>query len=236
MSEPRGKEIHSQTIPELLFKLHRQQENGRLTLRRGVVEKRLLFRDGTVVFASSNDRDDRLIQNLLRRGTLPLPELLRALEVSLRSRRRLGEVLLEQEQLSHAGLVKAIQDQITDLVCSAFQWTSGTWEFDRGTALAPESITLPSRAPELILEGMRRIESWARVQEAVGGLNTEYRATNEASALIETAMLSSDEKGIVTYCEETRTLEEICDEIPLNDFLICKLVWGLVVVGALMKA
>ncbi len=200
------------------------------------LEKCLYLQGGTVVFAASTDRDDRLIRIRLRRGILPLPQLLKGLEISLRTHRRLGEVLVERGQLTQADLVRAIQDQITDIVCGAFQWTDGTCEFEKGVLTGPESITLRSHGLELILEGVRRIESWARVQEIVGGLNTEYRATKEASDLAGMAKLPTGEQQILSYCEETRTLEEICDAIPLDDFLICKLLWGLLIVGALMKS
>jgi hypothetical protein len=200
------------------------------------IEKSLYLQGGTVVFAASTDRDDRLIRSLLRRGKVPLPQLLKGLEISLRAQRRLGEILVEGGQLTRADLVKAVQDQITDIVCGAFQWIDGTCEFEQGTLPGPESITLRSHGLELILEGVRRIESWARVQEVVGGLNTEYRATTEANNLAELAKLSPSEKLILSYCEEARTLEEICDEISLDDFLICKLLWGFLIVGALMRA
>jgi uncharacterized protein DUF4388 len=236
MSQPRIMEIRSQPLPELLFKFHQQGVSGRLLLRRMGIEKSLYLQGGTVVFAASTDRDDRLIRSLLRRGKVPLPQLLKGLEISLRAQRRLGEILVEGGQLTRADLVKAIQDQITDIVCGAFQWIDGTCEFEQGTLPGPESITLRSHGLELILEGVRRIESWARVQEVVGGLNTEYRATTEANNLAELAKLPPGEKLILSYCEEARTLEEICDEISLDDFLICKLLWGFLVVGALMKA
>jgi len=170
------------------------------------------------------------------RGKVPLPQLLKGLEISLRTHRRLGEVLVESGQLTRPDLVRAIQGQITDIVCGAFQWTDGTWAFENGVLPGPESVTLKSHGLELILEGVRRIESWARVQEVVGGLNTEYRATKEAMNLAEMAKLPPGERQILIYCEETRTLEEICDATPLDDFLICKLLWGFLIVGALMKS
>jgi len=200
------------------------------------IEKSLYLQDGAVVFAASTDRDDRLIRSLLLRGKVPLPQLLKGLDISLRTHRRLGEVLVERSQLTQADLVRAIQDQITDIVCGAFQWTDGTWAFEKGVLPGPESVTLKSHGLELILQGVRRIESWARVQEVVGGLNTEYRATKEASALAKMAKLPPGEQQILNYCDEARTLEEICDAIPLDDFLICKLLWGFLIVGALMKA
>src|SRR5262249_51549164 len=153
---------------------------------------------------ASNDRDDRLIQSLLRRGKVPLPQLLRALEVSLRTHQRLGEVLVERGQLTRDDLVREVQDQFKDIVCGSFRWTDWAWEFERGVVPDSENITLRSHALELILEGVRRIESWGRVQEVVGGLNTEYRATQEASALAEMTKLHPDERPIVDYCDETR--------------------------------
>jgi len=236
MNDRQVMEIRSQTLPELLFKLHQQEESGRLVVRRMGLQKSLYLQGGTVVFASSTDRDDRLIRTLLRRGKVPLPQLLKGLEVSLRTHRRLGEVLVESGQLTQSDLVRAIQDQITDIACGAFQWTYGTCEFEKGDLPGPESITLRSHGLELILEGVRRIESWARVQEVVGGLNTEYRTTKEASTVAELAKLPPGEQRILEYCEETRTLGEICDAIPLDDFLICKLLWGFLIVGTLIKS
>ena len=34
----------------------------------------------------------------------------------------------------------------------------------------------------------------------------------------------------------TRSLNEICEIVPLNDFVVTKVVWGLLAVGALMRA
>ncbi len=229
-------EIESQTVPELLFNSHQNRAVGRLVLRRDGIEKALYLKGGAVIFAASTDRDDRLIQSLLRHGNVPLPQLLRALEVSLRTQHRLGEILVSRGQLTQEDLVGAVQEQITDIVCSAFQWTDGSWKFLKGVVPGPENITLRSNGLDLILEGIRQIDSWVRVQEVVGGLNTEYRATKEAGALAEKANLLPGEQQVVSFCEETRTLEEVCERIPLNDFVICKLVWGLLVVGALMKA
>jgi len=229
-------EIHSQTIPECLFKLHVNAETGRLVLSRAGFKKSLYLQSGAVMFAVSTDRDDRLLQCLLRWDHVSLPQLLKALEISLRTRRRLGEVLVEGGHLTHEDLVAAVQNQIKDIACSAFQWTDGTWELERGMLPGSEDIILRCHPLELILEGIRRIGSWARVQEIVGGLNTEYRVTNKARDVCSKANLLPAERQIIDYCQETRTLEEICDKIPLNDFVICKFIWGLLVVNALMMA
>jgi uncharacterized protein DUF4388 len=236
MSEPIGSgEIHSETLPALLRGHFERLATGTLTLRQGPIAKTLRFHRGAVVFASSNNRDDRLFQLLLRRGAVSLPDLIKALEVSLKDKRRLGEILLAQRKIGREDLERALQDQLKDIVCSLFSWTSGAWQFESG-APPSESVTLKAHPLALILEGIRRIDSWARAFEVVGGLNTEYLATKEAEELVHRAELLPGEQQILNFCRESRTLQEICDVVPLNDFVVTKVVWGLLAVGALMKA
>src|SRR5258708_33676971 len=83
-------ELHSETLPALLRGHCEREATGTLTFRQGPTTKALRLHRGAVVFAGSNERDDRLIQLLLRRGAVSLPDLIKALEVSLKDRRRPG--------------------------------------------------------------------------------------------------------------------------------------------------
>jgi hypothetical protein len=228
-------ELHSETLPALLRGHFERQATGTLTFRQSPTTKTLRLHRGVVVFAGSNERDDRLIQLLLRRGTVSLPDLIKALEVSLKDKRRLGEILLAQRKIGREDLERALQDQLKDIVCSLFNWTTGTWQFETGEPPS-ETITLRMHPLALILEGFRRLDSWARAYEAVGGMNSEYLTTKEAQGLTEKAELLPGEQQILNLCEESRTLSEICEIVPLNDFVVTKVVWGLLAVGALMKA
>ncbi len=142
-SEEQEKEIESQTLPNLLFYYHQNRALGRLVVRGAEVEKRLYLQGGAVIFAASTDRDERFMQRRLRHGNVPLPHLLRALEISLRTHYLLGEFLVSRGQLTSEQAVGAVQEQIKDIVCSTFQWADRTWEFQNGVAPGPENITLP---------------------------------------------------------------------------------------------
>jgi len=232
----RGSEIRSETVPTLLHEIHRKGETGHLVFQQEAVTKILHFQRGAIVFASSNDRDDRFVQVVLKMGLVFLPDLMKALDESLKTRKRLGEVLLARKKIDQEDLERALQEQLKEIVFSVFTWASGSWHLDKEPKAAAEKITITAHPLELILEGVRRIPSWARVNEVVGGLNTEYRTTRDAPALAEKARLIPGERKILSFCEETRSLSEICDEMPMNDFVLLKVVWGLLIVGALMKA
>jgi hypothetical protein len=228
-------EIRSETLPALLRTQFERGETGTLNLKQGPVAKTLRLHRGAVVFAASSERDDRLFPLLLRRGAVSLPDLIKALEGSLKDKRRLGEVLLAKRKIGREDLERALRDQLKDIVCSLFAWTSGTWQFEAGEPPA-ESVTLKAHPLALILEGIRRIDSWARAYDVVGGMNAEYLATREAAGLAKHAELLPGEQQILNFCQESRSLSEICEIVPLNDFVVTKVVWGLLAVGALMKA
>ncbi len=232
----RGSEIRSETVPTLVHEIHRKGETGHLVFQQEAVTKVLQFQRGAIVFASSTDRDDRFVQVVLKRGLVSLPDLMRVLDESLKTRKRLGEVLLARKKIDQEDLERALQEQLKEIAFSIFTWTSGSWHLEKEPKAAPERITITAHPLELILEGVRRIPSWARVNEVVGGLNTEYRSTRDAPALAEKAQLIPGERKILSFCEQTQTLSEICEEIPINDFVLLKVVWGLLIVGALMKA
>ena len=62
------------------------------------------------------------------------------------------------------------------------------------------------------------------------------KITLETGALAKQANLMPGEQQILAFCQETRTLSEICDSVSMSDYVLCKVVWGLLIVGALMKA
>lgn len=231
-----GAEIGADTIPVLLHQLHRKGETGRLVLRRDTLVKTLEFQQGAIIFAASNDRDDRLNQTILKRGMVSLPDLMEATDSSLKGGERLGAVLLSRRKITQEDLERVVQEQLKDIVFSVIAWSSGTWRLEKHSPGAPEAIRIQAHPLELILEGVRRVQSWGRIFQAVGGLNTEYRTTKDALLLAERASLMPGERQILTFCQETRTLSEICESVPMNDYVLCKVVWGLLIVGALMKA
>jgi len=234
--EPRQGEIRSNTIPYLIHELAAARETGVLAITQHDVRKSIQFTQGNVTFASSNQRDDRFNQVLLREGVLSLKNVLKALEVALATKERLGEVMVSYKMLSPADVQKWIEVQVRDIVYSVFQWTSGHFKFDRQPA-RPEGLSLNIGSDALVIEGVRRVHSWARAYEEVGGLHAEFLTTREAPALSRTLPLTAVEKDLLKRCEQgPMTLEEMCDEIKQRDYEVCRSIWGLLAVGALMKS
>ncbi len=228
-------EIRSNTIPYLFHEFSAGKATGALTVTDQTMRKSVQFGDGRVLFASSNQRDDRFNQILLRENVLPLKDLLKALEVSVVTKDRLGEVMVRYKMLTPSDIEKWIRIQVREIVFTIFQWTRGRYTFETKPK-SDETITVGDSGDAMVIEGVKRITSWARVYEEVGGLNTEYRTTKDMAAIVRALPLVPEENELLALCDAPHSLEEICDTSRLSDFDVCKSVWALLIAGALMKA
>ncbi|HYS06654.1 MAG TPA: DUF4388 domain-containing protein [Candidatus Dormibacteraeota bacterium] len=228
-------DIRSTTLPNLFHEFSEVRVTGFLHLTDGDIKKSIQFGEGHVLFASSNQRDDRFSQFLLKSGAISLKSLMRALEVMIVTKDRLGEVMVRFKMLTSEDVEKWIRIQVREIVYSIFQWTRGRYSFESRVPSA-ETIVIGAPADIMLLEAVKRIESWARVYEEVGGLNTEYRATRDMPKITRDLPLSPEEKEILHMCDAPTSLEEICEASKLNDYDVCRTVWALLILGALMKS
>lgn len=228
-------EILPTTVPTLFHDLGVRCATGCLTLAGPGFRKSVLLRDGRVQFATSTDRDDRFSQVILKAGALRLKNLLRALEISLATRDRLGEVLVRMRFLSAPEVESLVKTQVAGILYGLFDWTAGQWSFEERPA-ADESIALDLPGDAVVVEGMRHVASWARAYEVVGGLNAEYLSTRRAAEITSRLPLLPGERSLLDLCAAGVTLGEMCESSELGDFQVCRSVWALLVVGALMKS
>jgi hypothetical protein len=228
--------IDATSVPHLIYTACSTRETGILRLRRDEVEKNVYIKDGRLVFATSTDRDDRLGHVLLRNGKIGIERLTEATERSLREGKRLGGVLVESGYLKPADLVQGVVDQVREILLSVFDWTSGSYQVEFGDLPTKEVITLNVNTADLLREGIRRIRSWYRIQEALGGLDAAFRQPEGVERTAARMKLSEDELSLLTSLERPATLRELCRWSPLGDFETGRILWVFLATGLVVRA
>lgn len=220
-------------LAEIVLGLHEKRWTGLLILSNGGIGKNLTIQDGRMVFASSSSPDERLGELLLRRGRISLRQYVDA-GAALAPGKRLGAVLVEQGVLAAKDLVKAVVDQVQEIIYGAFQWTEGQYRLHEA-ATSAESITLNISTPDIILEGIRRIEAWSRIQRAVGGPGARYERAPNYEGVLGAMTLSFEKLSLLTTLHGTRTVEALCQESSLPDFEVCRTLWAFHVIGVVRR-
>jgi hypothetical protein len=230
--EPRGT-LADRDVPHLIQELYRQAWTGSLALSHREARIGINVRQGQLVFASSSNPDHRLGPLLLRRGTVTARQLIDAGQAVVPGK-RLGSILVERGILSSKELVRAVVDQTQEIIYHAFQWTKGNYVLQPGPESA-ESITLSISTPNIILEGIRRIESWARIERGIGGLEARYQQSAEGVVRAIEMSLSSAQRSLLEDLGAPRDVETLCDRSTLSDFEACGTLWAFAVVGVVNR-
>lgn len=225
--------LAARDLAELVLGLYEQRFSGLLVLSNGGIGKSVTLQDGRMVFATSTSQDDRLGELLFRRGRISLRQLVDA-GAAVAPGKRLGAVLVEQGVLSPKDLVKTVVEQVQEIIYGAFQWTEGQYRLQAGLD-SSEAITLKISTPDLILEGIRRIEAWSRVDRAVGGLAARYDRHPDYEDVLKSMTLSFEKLSLLTTLNEATDVETICRESTLSDFETCRALWAFRVIGVVRR-
>ncbi len=218
---------------DLIREVYGRDWTGLLTLNHMGIEKSVRVQNGRLVFAFSSARDDRLGELLLRRGRITLHQYVEASR-AMRKGIRLGTVLVEQGALDARELVKAVMDHTQEIIFSAFQWTEGLYHFTEGEA-SSEPITLKLSTPDVILEGVRRIESWSRIERAVGSVETRYSRARTYEKVLGEMTLSLEKLSILTGLDLEQDVGTICRNSTLSHFEVCRTLWAFRVIGVVQR-
>jgi hypothetical protein len=230
---PSGR-LQDHEFPDLVREVYGRRWTGMLTLNHTGAEKSIRVQEGRLVFASSSIPDDRLGELLLRRGRITLQQYVEAGQQVRKGGKRLGAILVEMGALDARELVKVVVDHTLEIIYGAFQWTEGHYHFTEGTGAA-EDIVLKLSTPEIILEGIRRIDRWSRIERAVGGPETRYQRVDGYQTLVPQMTLSPDKMALLTGLTGVQDLGAICRQSALPHFEVCRTMWAYRVIGAVVR-
>jgi hypothetical protein len=228
---PRGT-LDQVDVPAILRALVRADKSGPLRFTRGRITKTIYLSEGRLIFATSTDPDDRLGEMLLRKGLISYRNLEESVQ-AIRAGKRQGTILVESGSIRSRDLVQGVAEQVQEIVYSLFLWGEGSYEFVEGDLPSREVILLRMSTEDILMEGIRRVQRWSRIQAGVGALDQRYTLSPESTAILEAMSLTKDELSLVAMLDGSPTLEEICGASRQSDFEICRAVWGLWVTGVL---
>jgi curved DNA-binding protein CbpA len=225
-------EIAEGVLPQLLRRIYVERRTAMLRCVRGEEEQSLRFRGGHIVNAHTNIKEDRLGETLVRRGLLSQDDLVRATEIVLREKRRLGEVLADLGLLDMNGLEDAIAIHVHEMLGRLFSWTEGTYALaDEPQETTRSDVTLKLSTGELILEAARAVKDPDVVRYALGDVDRVLNLSGDPLLRFQKLTLSPNDGFVLSRIDGTTTVRELLQLIPLPVEETQKSLFGLVSTG-----
>jgi tetratricopeptide (TPR) repeat protein len=221
-----SEDIKNMTVPWLFQDLRKGQKTGTVVFEQDDTVKKVFFIKGDVLFASSNRKEDRLGEFLLRTGKMSGDQFEACSAEAVKTGKKLGAVLCETGALTAKDLVEQVKLQVKEIILSLFSWRRGQCRFDEGPLPEAELIPLHMSSGSLILEGVRNAD-WQDIRKSLPSLRTVLRPTGDPLLLFQDADLDPDCRSVLAFIDGEKSIEEICSLTGLGDFNTLKSVYVL---------
>lgn len=219
-------------FPYLLCRIYRDRLSCRLTCTLGEMSKTIYFDQGAVVFARSNQRDDRLGETLMRLGRLSKEDFDTASELMRTHNLRFGSALIKMGKIGQEDLKPLLTEQVREIVYSLFEWGEGSYEV-RQEEPRKRSVSISLSCADIVFEGLRRMTNLNLVKNWLGDFSWKLSITSDPLLLYQSFNLTPKEGFIVSRIENEMSVDEILSLGGLPEDETLKTICGLLAVGIL---
>lgn len=216
-------------LASVLRALHDARRSGWLRLRYREHEKSVWLHRGEVVFATSNQRVDRLGECLLRAGVLQLG-MLREAERAFQGAGpgdRFGKILVERGFLTPRELWNGVKYQVEEIVRSLFAYASGQVWFWDGDRQPDNVVRLSLDTARLVEEGLQRSEELEKFLTVLRDPRVSL-----ARAPGHRAELAGNERALADAIGAGRRFDEVCRVLDFDPVSAARSIQLLRLVGA----
>ena len=209
--------IGNLTIPHLFLDVRAARTTGTATFERTDTTKTVYVEDGDVIFASSNQQDDRLGECLYRAEIISKAQLDASAEIVDKTGKKLGAVLLELGFINPGDMTWGINLQIWRILQGLFSWRDGNYRLDEGPLQLTDIIPLRVSIDDLILKSLRGLD-WKVIRKSLPSLSTVLSTSPDRRTLAQTENLPEDQRAVFSLIDGKRSIEELCALSGAGDY------------------
>lgn len=220
------------SLPDVFQLIVSSKKTGMLSISRDGARRDIYFRDGLLVYAASNSREDLFGNLLLKKGRISKTELDEILNTESEGK-KIGALLVEKNLFSKEEILECLKMQIEEIVYALFGWKDGKFELTEGKAPPASVIQTELNPMNMIMEGMRRIDEWEELKKVLPPDDAVLEIVPEPAMKSEEMSLSKSEFMVLALIGSGKTLQKIVEESFLDQFLTCKSIANLLNMGLL---
>lgn len=224
--EDKYKRLKDYRFPEILLSISNSGKTGTLHLKNWPAEKLVHIRNGKIIFASSNKEEDCLGINLLTRGKITVSQYYESIKLIEKTGKRHGSILVELGYLTPKEIEDAIKKQVEEIVLGIFKWEDGYFFFEEAPLTIYESITLESDTVTLIYKGIKNMDSFPQIRNALP-LTTILMLSPDSNKLFKKFKFEDKEKKITALVNGKNSVLDILRNFPGDDLEILKILYAL---------
>ena len=224
---PHGR-LEAAALPRIVRDLWRAEATGILHLWNKDASKRIMFNRGDIVFAGTNQENERLGERLIRAGKIKRSVLDLSFRVMERSKERFGKTVVDLGWVSPMEMQRALAAQIKDIIYSVFTWYQGDYRFEVSQEPVSDDLALELHTAEVIYEGACRVSDFAAIRVGVGSWKSSLVLADGKRLGIP---VTQDDGYILSRVDGIASIGDIVATSPLGEEETLRRIYALLLAG-----
>jgi hypothetical protein len=214
-------------LPDVLSFLAMIRATGKVLLRQARIERAIYWKEGEIVFASSNSPEHSLGMFLLRNGKITQQEYDES-KRRVTAQVRHGKLLVQMGAISPKDLWWGVKNQALEIIYSLFSWKEGTFVFgDAADELLQERIVLSINTSTVIMEGIRRLDESAMIREKIPSLDLVFLKVPGAVPDFQSLEMSDQEVALYNRVDGKLSIRALIGGSEMTEFEVTRILFQL---------
>lgn len=227
--------LASVAFPDILQLLTLSKKTGTLTLRSGKIEKKVFFKNGTIIYASSNLAEDSFESQILSAGNISLEDLQKSKKVQELTGKDLPSTIVYLGLIDKDKVAELARKHVESIVFSLFSWEEGEFIFEENVLPDTDVIVSSLNTMNILMEGTRRIDEWTRIRNALPQPTSVLQVAGEVLAQMKEIKISPQEALVLSLVNGEWSVEEMEEKSGLDKLTFAKALYNLISAGVVKK-
>jgi hypothetical protein len=221
--------LETMPVADLLQWASNGRYTGTIRVANAEITKMIYIRKGDIVSCTSTDPREFLGHFLVSQGAIDETDLQGAIIDQDRHSGLLGQLLVQRGAISEERLEEMLRIKAEEAIFDLFTWTSGQFRFIEGELPGFEMVPISLGVQGLVLEGMRRLDEWERISEAIPSM---LAVPVSVRPLLEDAEdMDPGCRSVLESVDDDRSIEDICLHTHSTEFYVCDILFREIQMG-----
>lgn len=210
-------------IADILQWLSLGNKTGTLTIINQNVIKKIYFRDGKIISASSNDKREYLGAYLINNGLIDEETLKKSLETHKKRKEILGRYLVKEGLIDEETMIDILKTKVEETIYNLFLWDNGEFQFYDNEL--PEKTIFPITIgiDWIIMEGIRRVDEFNEIKSIFTNTNIVFQ--QDPSIVQDTDQKTPLHEQVLSMINSENSIDDILENIVASDYEIMTILY-----------
>jgi len=220
---------------DILTGLYGSKRTGTLEVKSDSAVKKIFIKDGDIISAWSDNKEDDLGELLFREGKITLDEYNSTVKKSEGAGQGVGKLLVDSESLTQEELSLAEQHQIEEIILSFFSLEGGMFEFQEAPVPADELIIVQKNFSDLIYCGMKRTNDFLYIEQICPPLESVMNFNQDSLNILQTFDIDDSDKNLLFHINSMFSIKTLLSHSLSNDFETLKAICAFLKIGIIKE-